>query len=133
MRAQVCTAALLIEGTADPCRSEKSKHMAIVWKKLAQHMRHVESLVIAKIEAEANEHPHLTGDAFPYALFYSAGSTQGVKYSGKVDLKVSLAHPKSLSGSIFLGSLSCIWVHGLPDSVAIGIRQATGCCYKGVI
>ena len=47
-------------------------------------------MIVAKIEAEKNEHPHLTGDAYPYILFYSAGAQQPIKYSGDPNMRASL-------------------------------------------
>lgn len=69
------------------CRSDKSKYVSVVWKKLAQQMRQVDSLVVAKIEADANEHPHLADEAYPCILFYAAGSSQPLKYEGEHHLK----------------------------------------------
>lgn len=70
------------------CRSDKSKHLMVMWKKMAQYMRQAESLVVAKVEADNNEHPHLTGDAFPYILFYAAGAKEPIKYSGDPNMRV---------------------------------------------
>lgn len=70
-------------------RSDKSKHLGVIWKKLAQHMRNVDSFVAAKLEAGANEHADLTGTAVPYILFYPAGKSEGMKFAGEPSLKAS--------------------------------------------
>lgn len=67
---------------------------------MAEHMRHVKSLTIAKIEAEGNEHPQLTGTAYPYALFYPAGSSEGLKYNGQVNVKASLPESDQTCSSL---------------------------------
>ena len=73
------------------CRSDKSKHLSVVWKKLALHVRHVESLVVAKFDGSANEHAMVAGTSFPSVWLYPAGSTgKGVKFTGEPNTKASL-------------------------------------------
>ncbi|EPS66718.1 hypothetical protein M569_08058, partial [Genlisea aurea] len=43
------------------------------YAKLAQHLRGVDSLVIAKMDGTTNEHPRIKADGFPTILFFPAG------------------------------------------------------------
>lgn len=44
------------------------------YNKLAKHLRGIESLVIAKMDGTANEHPRAKSDGFPTLLFFPAGN-----------------------------------------------------------
>ncbi|GFZ13143.1 PDI-like 1-4 [Actinidia rufa] len=44
------------------------------YKKLAKHLRAIESLVIAKMDGATNEHPKAKADGFPTLLFFPAGN-----------------------------------------------------------
>jgi len=69
-------------------RSDKSKHLAVVWKKMARHMRQVDSFVAARFEATDNEHASITGKHYPYILFYPAApGAEGIKFEGEPSLK----------------------------------------------
>jgi protein disulfide-isomerase A1 len=43
------------------------------YNKLGKHLRGIDSLVIAKMDGTANEHPRAKPDGFPTILFYPAG------------------------------------------------------------
>ncbi|KAL9296748.1 hypothetical protein ACSQ67_022644 [Phaseolus vulgaris] len=44
------------------------------YNKLAEHLRSIESIVIAKMDGTTNEHPRAKADGFPTLLFYPAGN-----------------------------------------------------------
>ncbi|KAA8539324.1 hypothetical protein F0562_026016 [Nyssa sinensis] len=44
------------------------------YKKLAKHLRGIDSLVIAKMDGTTNEHPRAKSDGFPTLLFFPAGN-----------------------------------------------------------
>ncbi|XP_057474660.1 LOW QUALITY PROTEIN: protein disulfide isomerase-like 1-4 [Actinidia eriantha] len=44
------------------------------YKKLAKHLRAIESLVIAKMDGSTNEHPKAKAEGFPTLLFFPAGN-----------------------------------------------------------
>ncbi|CAK9174601.1 unnamed protein product [Ilex paraguariensis] len=57
-------------------------------EKLAKHFKGLESLVFARIDASANEHPELQVDDYPTLLFYPAGNkSKPIKFSTKSSLK----------------------------------------------
>ncbi|KAF6167883.1 hypothetical protein GIB67_027661 [Kingdonia uniflora] len=45
-----------------------------IYNKLAKHLRGVESIVIAKMDGTANEHPRAKSDGFPTIVFFPAGN-----------------------------------------------------------
>ncbi|RAL40285.1 hypothetical protein DM860_006355 [Cuscuta australis] len=45
-----------------------------VYNKLAKHLKGIDSLVIAKMDGTANEHPRAKSDGFPTLLFFPAGN-----------------------------------------------------------
>ncbi|XP_068665177.1 protein disulfide isomerase-like 1-4 [Aristolochia californica] len=45
-----------------------------IFNKLANHLRGIESLVIAKMDGTTNEHPRAKADGFPTLLFFPAGN-----------------------------------------------------------
>ncbi|CAM8970432.1 unnamed protein product [Rhodiola kirilowii] len=44
------------------------------YKKLAKHLRGVDSIIIAKMDGTTNEHPRAKSDGFPTILFFPAGN-----------------------------------------------------------
>ncbi|CAM0948368.1 unnamed protein product [Alopecurus aequalis] len=54
------------------------------YKKLAKHLRGIDSLLIAKMDGTNNEHPSAKPDGFPTILFYPAGkkSFEPITYEG---------------------------------------------------
>lgn len=45
-----------------------------IYKKLAKHLKGINSLVIAKMDGTTNEHPRAKSDGFPTILFFPAGN-----------------------------------------------------------
>lgn len=57
-------------------------------EKLAKHFKGLDSLIFAKIDASANEHPKLNVHDYPTLLFYPAGDKSNpIKFSAKSSLK----------------------------------------------
>jgi protein disulfide-isomerase A1 len=62
---------VLLEAYAPWCGH--CKKLEPIYDELARKLLHVDDLIIAKIEATANEHPKLKAEGFPTILFYKKG------------------------------------------------------------
>jgi len=64
------------------------KTLAPIYKKLAKRFKDIDSVVIAKLDGTANEHPDLDVQGFPTLVFYPAAEgAEPVPYSGERNLK----------------------------------------------
>ncbi|PWA98374.1 PDI-like 1-3 [Artemisia annua] len=58
------------------------------YSKLAKHLREIDSLVIAKMDGNTNEHPRAKADGYPTILFYPAGNKSSDPITVDVDRTV---------------------------------------------
>uniref|UniRef100_A0A061SM56 Protein disulfide-isomerase n=1 Tax=Tetraselmis sp. GSL018 TaxID=582737 RepID=A0A061SM56_9CHLO len=59
------------------------KQLDPIYRKLAKRFKKVDSVVIAKMDGTANEHPDVNIEGFPTILFYPAGSKEAVPMDGE--------------------------------------------------
>ena len=67
--------------------SESPEKLEPIYKELAEKLSEVEDLVIAKMDATANEHPTLSIQGFPTLKLYKPGSETPTDYNGDRSLK----------------------------------------------
>mmetsp|Transcript_13651 Transcript_13651/g.44912 ORF Transcript_13651/g.44912 Transcript_13651/m.44912 type:complete len:531 (-) Transcript_13651:554-2146(-) len=76
---------VLLEVYAPWCGHCKS--LEPTYKKLAKRFKDVDSVVIAKLDGTANEHPKLEVEGFPTLYFFPSGSDEMVPFEGERTLK----------------------------------------------
>jgi protein disulfide-isomerase A1 len=86
---------VLVEFYAPWCNH--CKEFANKYEKLAKELRHIESLIIAKIDATANEAKGLKIQAYPTIKFFPANNKKGIDYNGGLETFDLLEFIKSKS------------------------------------
>ena len=71
------------------------KRLTPVWEELGEAFSSVESIVIAKMDATANEHEHVDVSGFPSIQFFAANSKTPVDYDGSRTLDGFVAFLKN--------------------------------------
>ena len=66
-----------------------------MWEELGEAFSSVESIVIAKMDATANEHEHVDVSGFPSIQFFAANSKTPVDYDGSRTLDGFVAFLKN--------------------------------------
>jgi len=88
---------VLLESYAPWCGHCKS--LEPIYKELAQKLAHVDNLVIAKMDATANEHPSLTIKGFPTINLYKPGSKSSPEtFNGERNLEALVAYLEEQMG-----------------------------------
>lgn len=86
---------VLVEFYAPWCKH--CKDLAPKYEQLAKNYRNVKSLVIAKIDATANEVKGIKIEGYPTILYFTGNNKKGIQYSGPHDLEALKSFVESKS------------------------------------